>query len=109
MHLRHQQAEQLRHPRKSGALHELQLHCQPAQSWRVPAASRMSGLITAMMALPMIRLTVSPTLMGLMPGHLSRAIKRLAVSGASASRSTYDVHSFLATRARLLYSSAEWF
>ena len=60
----------------------------------------------AMMALPMIRLTVS---MGLMPGHLLRAIKRLAVSGASASGSTYVVHSFLVTRARLLHSSAEWF
>ena len=79
----------------------------PAQSWRVPAASSTSSLMTERMALLMILLDVSPTPIGLIPGHLSRAIKRLAVSGASPSGSTYVVHSFLATKAKLLHRSTE--
>ena len=77
----------------------------PAQSWRVPAASSTSSLMTERMALLMILLDVSPTPTGRISGHLSRAIKRLAVSGASPSGSTYVVHSFLATKAKLLHRS----
>ena len=60
----------------------------PVQSWRAPAASSTSSLITARTALPMILLTVSTTPIGLIPGHLSRAIKRQAINGASPREST---------------------
>ena len=50
--------------------------------------SRMSYLMTERMALPMILRTVSPIPIGRIPGHLSRAIKRLAVSGATPCGST---------------------
>ena len=73
----------------------------------MPAASSTSSFIMERMALLMILLDVSPTPMGRTPVHLSRAITRLAVSGASTSASTYVVHSCLATKAKLLHRSAE--
>ena len=54
----------------------------PAHSCKAPAVSWMSNLITDRMALPILLRTFSPILIGRTPGHLSRATRRLAVSGA---------------------------
>ena len=74
----------------------------PAQSCNAPATSWTSSLMTEEMALLMIRRTVSPTPIGLMPGHLSKAINLLATKASMPLGSTYSVHN------RLVVLAKEW-
>ena len=59
------------------------------------------------MALPIIRLAVSPTPIGLTPGHLSRAIRRQATRAETPLGSTCWEQSFLAVAASASQSSVE--
>ena len=67
----------------------------------------MSNLMTDSMALLIILCTVSPMPMGLTPGDLSRAIRRLATKAPRPAGSTKVVHNFQATSARLLHRSED--
>ena len=51
----------------------------PAYSCLLPTAFRISSCVTLRMALEIRRLSVSPTPIGLTPGHLSRAMRRQVV------------------------------
>ena len=64
-----------------------------------PAAAWMSTLIALTIALPMMRLRVSPIPIGLTPGHLSRATRRQATNADRLWGSTKQVHRHLAVTA----------
>ena len=67
----------------------------------------MSCLVVFKMALAMMRLVVSPILIGWTPGFLLRAIRWLAISGATIAGSTSSVHSRRAVAAREWHSSED--
>ena len=79
----------------------------PAHTWSGPAASWMSLLMTAAIAFPMIRRTVSPTPIGLTPGHLSKAMSRQATKADSPLGSTKQEQIRLAVEARESHRSAD--
>ena len=72
-----------------------------------PAASWMSSLMALAMVLPIIRLAVSPTPIGLTPGHLSRAMRRQATRAETPLGSTCWEQSFLAVAASASQSFVE--
>ena len=63
--------------------------------------------MAAAIALPMIRLAVSPTPMGLTPGHLSRAMSRQATKADSPPGSTKHEQIRLAVEARESHRSTD--
>ena len=79
----------------------------PAQSWTVPATAWMSSSTMEMIALLIFLQDTSPIPMGLTYGHLSKAIRRHAMSGCRAMESTYDEQIHRATRAKASQRSAE--
>ena len=79
----------------------------PAHTWSGPAASWISSRNMVAMVLFIMRLMVSPTLMGLIPGHLSRAMSRQATSGIITMGSTNSVQILLVAEAKALQRSVE--
>ena len=67
----------------------------------------MSSLMALAMVLPIIRLAVSPTPIGLTPGYLSRAMRRQATRAETQLGSTCWEQSFLAVVASASQSSLE--
>ena len=79
----------------------------PAQSCKGPAACWMSAPITDKTTLAIMRLTTSPTPIGLTPGSLPKAISLQARRGATIEGSTNDVHKRWARTAMEQQSSSE--
>ena len=96
------------HPRRGGAWRALAASHPPscpAQSCEVPTTLRMSGLTTASVTFPTIRLRTSPTPIGRTPGCLSSAISLQAVNALRLFGSTSSVLIRLASRAIAVHRS----